>query len=152
MSLFKSSLLFFLLFLIPFFTFSQQENEITAGNYQLNFNQRGVHLFKNTKDPHDANLIPGGKLLGNLAISYKIGNGEWLQPYGASKLVENNENTIVYSDYESGMPFETKQTFSLNEKKNSIPVFLTLLLFIIFPKQIHHFWLCARGRIRRKFD
>ncbi|SFC83544.1 hypothetical protein SAMN04487907_109158 [Zunongwangia mangrovi] len=115
MSLFKSSLLFFLLFLIPFFTFSLQENEITAGNYQLNFNQRGIHLFKNTKDPHDANLIPGGKLLGNLAISYKIGNGEWLQPYGACKLVENDSNTIVYSDYESGMPFETRQTFSLNE-------------------------------------
>lgn len=89
----------------------ETKGEITRGDFQLKFDERGITGLANPHDPFGAQMLPQGQRLG-LTVRFRSGEGEWetLPPVQLQD-AEPSEAKIIYASYASEK-LKATQTFS----------------------------------------
>lgn len=83
-----------------------------ADKFNYNDNNSGMTLLSSAADKYKANVIAPDKVWGNARVMYKIGPGQWLPIYdGATRAELVSPHTVIYTDYEEGMPILMERTF-----------------------------------------
>lgn len=85
---------------------------------KADFNSRGLSSIICPTDPHAANALSRGGIIGSPHVRYKIGHGDWLDLHqGDTEYTTETDGTVKYSDFIEGMPIKMTQSFYL---KNGI--------------------------------
>jgi hypothetical protein len=97
--------------------FCQENIQLSNKHFDLQFNKRGLTHISSPADTYQANGIEDRQNLGEVDVRYRIAEGDWLNVFTYERRHElsEEENSITYTDYLSGMPFSMVQEYALHE-------------------------------------
>ncbi|MFZ5942075.1 MAG: DUF5695 domain-containing protein, partial [Bacteroidota bacterium] len=95
---------------------AQNESRLENSNLSLTFDSRGLRSLLSPRDPYKASFLDRNGRFGDIQTKYRIGNGDWLSIYADERTREviPEENLVVYTDYQEGMPVSMTQTYRLD--------------------------------------
>src|SRR5215467_2740784 len=102
----------------PAFTATAQgpsPNSINAASFTVAYDTRGVTGLSNPRDPFGAPFLAQGAHLGEPAVKYRVGAGEWIDLSTKQRAFDANSESgsLVYTDLDTGSPLKMTQRFKL---------------------------------------
>lgn len=93
-------------------------NKVTLKNQQMEavIGRNGITSIKSPHDPYGAEVV-GGNAWGRANLTYRIWDGSWLAIHRGSStnFTQLSDAAVRITDYETGMPQQMEQTFTLVE-------------------------------------
>jgi hypothetical protein len=94
-----------------------QTIELSSSEIKALFSPRGLTHLSSPRDTQGASVIGRSGTWGQPLVRYRIGPGDWLNLYqGETRFEQTAADSVVYTDFISGMPLKMTQTFRLSER------------------------------------
>jgi hypothetical protein len=92
---------------------------LQKGQFKLAYDERGLSALSHPEDPYRAEFLSPNGRLGDPAVRYRVGEGDWLDIYASERKLEADAaaGTLVYTDGGPGMPLKMVQTFATDGTK-----------------------------------
>jgi hypothetical protein len=86
---------------------------INNSNFILAYDRRGIASLANPNDRYRAALLSPTGRLGETAVKYQVGDGDWLDIFTTERKLqaEPESGSLIYTDFDKGSPLKMVQRF-----------------------------------------